>query len=543
MFNSSLIYDYNDIASYFISALRERSGVNHFSLVEASPILTKLEPLNGLINLFFFKLFDQILAINLISIMYLVLGFTVSYILFKKISKNNVLSICFAFFNTFSIYNLYRIISFTTDLMQFFMFPLTIYLLYTKKLKPHLLALLCLVGFGLSIYSSFMCVVVILFWYLSDLFFSQSILSQRLKEVTKNFLLFLAPLFVVGAVLYSSVILPSLPYFARFTRDENKLIRNMKTKYRPIEDFYSLSFRPWYFVIPPKNSVFFGEVGRSAYKRISETGYFLADDYTEEEAAGSYLGWHFILGALFVYAYLMYRKLSHSTARGFDSILENETLILRLGLITILILLVSHPPTFTISGIIFVTPTYFIYKFLPVFRTLVRFSAFIYLFILIINLILYTDLYNKMTAKLRVLFVPVLLISTFVVMQIKLPIVDVKRAPSDIAFIKNYMREPYNFAVYPKGDYYSIFWLLNTKKLLINPVDFINEESGFDSNKFSKSLNTVEGLAAARSYEAKLLVVYKKQLPLKTAQKDLEFFTTVLGEPVFESSEAVIFTL
>jgi hypothetical protein len=289
--------------------------------------------------------------------------------------------------------------------------------------------------------------------------------------------------------------------------------------YRPIEDWYNLSFRPWYFFIPPKSSIFFGELSKNIHKKIQNTGHYLADDYMEEEMAGSYMGWHFLIGLGVVVTLLLIRKFKGKEFTTFKSVYENREVIYRSFFIIFCILLISGPPSFTIKGIKIYTPTYLLYYIVPVFRTLVRWAVVIYLFVLIINSFLVQDLYNLMKNKFqKILFIISFLSLNFVVFAIKIPVININKPPQEIAFVKEKYPESVPYAVYPKGDYYSIFWIISHEDLLINPVNFMNHETGFDSNEFSKNLITEEGIKEFLKHNPKYLIYY----PENISDEDLE---------------------
>ena len=534
MFNTIFLYSYNDLASYLISALYLKTGMSYFPTVELSPIISKIEPLNGMINYMFFSLFDPITAANLLGFVYMVLMFTFSYLVFSRLVSNRPLSIFFSLFSTFSVYNVYRIQSFTTDLYQVFLIPLTIYLLYIRRVKPYFLSFLFIFGFGISIYTTYMCVVITLFWYLADICIAKDF-KKRLCQALINVILFIFPLLLVGGIIYSSVLIQSLPVFSS-RRSDKELISNMKVKYRPIEDFYNLSFRPWYFVIPPQNSLFFSDLSKRIYTRIETTKYYLADDYIEEEAGGSYLGWHFLTGVLLTVFLLVAsgRFLSNDSV-----LLIHKELIVKLGIVSVLILFVSHPPTFTISGITFYTPTFVIYKILPIFRTLVRFGAVLYFFVLTINYLLVASFVPKLGVYKRYASYLLLVVLTFFLMSVRINHLNMLHPPDEIVFLKQYSNTPFKYAVYPKGDYYSIFWILYHKKQLVNPVDFINTETNFESNKFSKLLLEKQVLSEAKKLDVRLLVVYKNTLSDREL-KSLNVLKSQGAQVVFETVSVAI---
>ena len=460
--------------------------------------------------------FHPILINNILIFLTIALSFLFSCLLFMKFFRiNKTVSLIFSVCLTLTIYFIFRIISTTLSLYLVFFFPLMLILLLNKT-KPFLLGLLVFIILSFSNYYGFFSSVLICFWYFSDLVFKNIKISEFFKET----FLFLIPL-VIGVTLFFFPLLKSnVPLMGDYTKKQSKTIASEKTTvYRPIEDWYNLSFRPWYFFIPPKSSIFFGELSKNIHKKIQNTGHYLADDYMEEEMAGSYMGWHFLIGLGVVVTLLLIRKFKGKEFTTFKSVYENREVIYRSFFIIFCILLISGPPSFTIKGIKIYTPTYLLYYIVPVFRTLVRWAVVIYLFVLIINSFLVQDLYNLMKNKFqKILFIISFLSLNFVVFAIKIPVININKPPQEIAFVKEKYPESVPYAVYPKGDYYSIFWIISHEDLLINPVNFMNHETGFDSNEFSKNLITEEGIKEFLKHNPKYLIYY----PENISDEDLE---------------------
>jgi hypothetical protein len=118
----------------------------------------------------------------------------------------------------------------------------------------------------------------------------------------------------------------------------------------------------------------------------------------------------------------------------------------------------------------------------------------------------------------KILFILSFLTLNFVIFAIKIPVININKPPEEIAFVKENYPESVPYAVYPKGDYYSIFWIISHEDLLINPVNFINYETGFDSNEFSKNLITEEGIQQFLEKDPKYLIYY----PDNVSDDDLE---------------------
>lgn len=511
-----------------------------------------IDPLSSIIFNWFGNRLGYIFTNNLLILLETFLCLLICYYFFKKLFLGKSLSACLSILFSLSLHFVFRVISLTPGLYFIGFFPLLVFLL-SKTSKECVLGFLTLFIFAFASYYGFFCFVLVCFWYLFDLI-SKKI---HLKEFFKNIFLFLTPVILGIVIFFFPLLKGNLTFSGEYIKEnDNKNANERTTIYRPIEDFYNLSFRPWYFFIPPKSSVFFGELSKSIHTKIESTNYYLADDYMEEEMAGSYMGWHFLIGLGTVAVILLLKKYKNIEFKTFKTIYENKEMILRSFFIIFCILLISGPPSFTIGGVEIYTPTYLLYYIVPVFRTLVRWAVVIYLFVLIINSFLVQDLYNLMKTKFqKVLFILAFLTLNFVIFAIKIPVININKPPEEIAFVKGKYPESVPYAVYPKGDYYSIFWIVSHEDLLINPVDFVNNETGFNSNEFSKNLITKEGINEFLSQNPKYLTYYPDKISdddlekitkinpeLKTREDIAEFFEESFGEGV-GVGESVVFDI
>ena len=494
---NNLIYSYNDM-SHFVLAPHARIDWG-----------------TGLFYIFFTKYISNILLNNIFLFVVFILSFLFSLLVFNGFGIRKIFAIILSFLYALSIYFIYRVISFTPGLYLIFIFPMIVYMLFTDK-NPLILGVYVLFSLFFSNYYGFFSFLLVPLWYLFSVIFGKI----TFKEFLKKMIFFVLPIFIGVLIFFGTALINNLPVFGRYQKPTYQEGQQRSLKiYRPIEDWYNLSFRPWYFFIPPKSSIFFGEFSKNIHKKIQNTGHYLADDYMEEEMAGSYMGWHFLIGLGVVVTLLLIRKFKGKEFTTFKSVYENREIIYRSFFIIFCILLISGPPSFTIKGIKIYTPTYLLYYIVPVFRTLVRWAVVIYLFVLIINSFLVQDLYNLMKNKFqKILFIISFLSLNFVIFAIKIPVININKPPQEIAFVKEKYPESVPYAVYPKGDYYSIFWAISHKDLLINPVNVVNYETGFDSNEFSKNLVTQEGVEEFLKHTPKYLIYY----PENISDKDLE---------------------
>ena len=433
-----------------------------------------------------------------------------------------------------------------------FFIPQIVFLLF-RKTKPILMGILVFIILSFSNYYGYFSCVLVGLWYLSDLVLKKLKLSDFFKKI----FLFSTPLIIGIVIFFFSLLKNNLPILSNYSKEQSqKPTAQTTTVYRPLEDWYNLSFRPWYFFIPPKSSIFFGEFSKNIHEKIKNTNYYLADDYMEEEMAGSYMGWHFLLGLGTVAVILFLKKYKNIEFKTFKTVYKNKEMIIRSFFIIFCILLISGPPSFTIGGVEIYTPTYPLYYIVPVFRTLVRWAVVIYLFVLIINSFLVQDLYNLMKTKIqKILFILAFLTLNFVIFAIKIPVININKPPQEIAFVKEKYPESVPYAVYPKGDYYSIFWIISHEDLLINPVNFVNYETGFDSNEFSKKLVTQEGIQEFLTHSPRYLIYYPNNIsddnlekiskinPVLTSKEEIyEFFKSEFGEGT-KVGDSVVFEI
>lgn len=501
-----------------------------------------LDVIPNFMFMFLSRIAHPALVYWVLSLVFLFLSMFFSYKLFSLLTKDKNIAFLLSLVFSFSNYYISRVTSFTFNLFPIFLFPLFLLMLEKSTEKsPKYLIILFLLPLLFSVYYFYFVFVVAVL----TIFLDKNYIGLR-----KYVLIISLVLLVVLGITFKG----NIPLAGNYSKSIDSTSSNVV--YRPLEDWYNLSFRPWYFFIPPKSSVFFGYFSKNFYKKIENTNYYLADDYMEEEMAGSYMGWHFLLGMGVVAVLLLLKKFKNIEYKTFKSVYENKEMITRSFFIIFCILLISGPPSFTVRGIEVYTPTYLLYYIIPVFRTLVRWAVVIYLFVLIINSFLVQDLYNLMKTKFqRVLFILAFLTLNFIIFAIKIPVININKPPEEIAFLKEKYPESVPYAVYPKGDYYSIFWIVSHEDLLINPVDFVNNETGFNSNEFSKNLITKEGINEFLSQNPKYLIYYPDKISdddlekitkinpeLKTREDIAEFFEDSFGEGV-GVGESVIFNV
>ncbi|MFZ2664330.1 MAG: hypothetical protein WAX66_03125, partial [Patescibacteria group bacterium] len=488
---SYIIYSYNDSALGFLRNYYRNS--NQFNKISGTSLnildTVRADYLTSTLTKFLSRFLDFVTLNNLFVLLAIGLSILFAYKLFRNFSRNFIFPLIFSILYSTSIYFLNRVTSATTSLYFIFLFPLVVDNLIKDK-KPLLIGMIVFLSLLVSSYYGYFLFITVLLWYLSLLISKRNVRSKALKSI----LIFVAPVAFGVIVFFGSVFVKNVPLFGNYSKTKNKLVEEQTSSvYRAVDDWYAFSFRPWYPVIPPKNSLFFGNLSKNIYSSISKTNYYLADDYAEQEMAGSYIGWHFILGMGSVAILLLLKRFKNKEYPAFRSVYENREVITRSFLIVFCILLISGPPSFTISGVTIYTPSYLLYYVMPVFRVLVRWAVVVYLFVLVINVYFIQDLYTLMKEKWQKgLFIFGFLILNFVIFAVRIPIININEPPLEVSYLKQRFPESVPYAVYPKGDFYSIFWVISHKDLLINPTNLIDYKIGFDANEFSDKLITQE---------------------------------------------------
>jgi hypothetical protein len=440
-----------------------------------------------------FKLFsylgDFFIPNNTAILFCVSLSFVFSVFLFKCFVKSRFFKIFLSLFFSLSLYQLSRFFSGTFSLYFVFVFPL-VFLLLVKGVKSWVLGIVISLIFYTSNYYGYFCLIIVFLYYLYFLLFyvkekKRGVVFLKLKDIL-----------IVVLVSFTVVALPNAPAFIRSTTLFGKYsrveIENSKLSkvvpFRPVEDFFSFSFRPWYFVIPPTDSIIFGDFSKNIYQKLKNTGYFLAQNYDPQESGGSFMGWTF-LGFGCYGIYLLFKK---------DPILIKYQKELRALLFCLVfILLLTGPPYWSAFGIKIYTPSYLMYLAFPVFRVLVRFAPVIFLILLVFSafgLKRIEELYLKKRI-IKTVFYIFILITTFLQFAIKIPIVDIKKPPEYVAYLSK--KETPTVAIYPNTYWEASFWFPINNIRLANLRGIKIKESGFDSDNFTKFLPTVGGINTA----------------------------------------------
>lgn len=340
----------------------------------------------------------------------------------------------------------------------------------------------------------------ILLLFLASAFVSV-LLRKNFKLLRIYSLCVLASLSLTFLLLFPYV---NANYIKHYSDDESHVVVK-----RSFEDFITFSSRPWYFVTPSMKNPVHGDLARILISIVESKNHFLTDDYFAIEHQGMFYGYLFLATVACVFVWILIK--GNRTQRGY--------LVTRAIPITI-ILFLSLPPYFTISGLQIWTPGYLMYKFFPMFRVTSRVG--ILLLFLLVDLFAYmfneyktmkAISYNKSLVFIA-FFTLVTLIETFVPFKLQ------KVLPPDVyVYLSTAEKEDARFVAYPyKETDDAFFWLPTHKKLLINPRGY--ETSSFSSEEFTNNLVSSNKDLSLQKVGADYLLVSKVTAP----SNDIKFF-------------------
>lgn len=348
----------------------------------------------------------------------------------------------------------------------------------------------------------------------------------------------LAKLVSIGTILIGTVLIvaaiPLYPYFKANYLDKPEVARLSASVQiqRPLSDFILFSSRPWFYILPsPKNPILGGE-SKILIDKITSSGYYYAHDYFTGEHDGSYFGFglYFLLGLL-IYISLRYKLFVLDSEAKYKVIKY-----LSLGLAMIVM---SMPPIFTVSNITLYTPSYLLFRFFPMFRATSRISILVLLCLLVaISELLKTIRKNKpqVFSKLKYV-VPVVLVAVLMETYVPLKIYNDSVVPEVYSFLGT-KEGPSRIAVYPYNQTQSSFYWLPVHKAEIVNTRFYRTPD-FDSETFTNTLITENGISDAQKIKVNYLVVFKN-----APTQDISFFKS---RPAMQNwaefDDAYLFTL
>lgn len=445
------------------------------------------------------KLINPVFLYNLVIILGLLLNFIFSFKFFKKIFGNYI-SVLISLIFVFSPYFSYQSRA-HYELIQFWpVILLADALFFNKgKYKPLIIGLLMTLITGISYYLGFF-TIIFLTLYLLIVF---AVSKNKIELLKKN----TSPVLKGSLVFFLTSMIFLYPYIsANYFKppDITEVASSSKILVRPLEDFIIFSSRPWYFLLPSVDNPIFGQFSEKALDRLSSGGNYLTQSYFKSEHSALFLGWSNILFAFFGTIFIFKKlKKEHSQV--------NYVAIL---IVTLLIIIITIPPTFVLKGITFYSPSLILFKVFPMFRVLARLGVFILFFFLIFTgfgyvyliKILENNGVGRKTAK--IFLIPILLfsLSQFI---IPIKITHISKPPEVYEYIKENIKNESPLVVYPYNKTSdAVFWLKDYKQPLINPRSYEDSAANFSSEDFTRELNTEIGLEKAAEIGAKYLVYF-----------------------------------
>lgn len=482
------------------------------------------------------KILPTILAYNIIIIGGLVLNFIFAFVFFKKIFGRFIaflLSLTFLF----SPYFGYRARS-HFDLIQFWPVIWFFYILFfSKSLKKSIyLGILATFILGTSNYLGYFTILsaasfIIWAWLLGK---NKLLL---IKIHAKNLLVGLG-VFALSSFIFAAPYIKANFFTPKVKVEESA---NPKVVNRPLEDFIIFSSRPWYFFIPSVDNPFFGRISQSLLNKITLSGNYLTQNYFKSEHSTLYLGWINILLVSSVLLNTLFSKLTkkikvpqNENENHFANLPTNLSVLI-LTIFTLLIF--TLPPSINLNNKIYYTPSFLLYKAFPMFRVLSRLGVFILFFTLIIvgfgykmaaeRIYFSSNNQDAKSKRLKRVRLVLIFLCLFSICEFFIPvkITQVSNAPKVYAYLgKN---DPFKspIVVYPYSkSNEALFWLATHNKALINPRFYYHKETSFNSENFSKTLNSVAGLEKAKQMGAKYLIYFYEA----DQEKNIEFFSNAI---------------
>lgn len=453
--------------------------------------------------IFLSKYISEINTWNIMIVLFITLSLIFTYKLFNLyFSKIN--STLLATIYTFSPYLYYRARE-HLDLSAIFLYPIYFYYLIKtteNKRKYIYLGLISTIIFLTSVY---LCYFILIITSLYILLQTNFIKNTKLA-ITKVSIYYAT--FIIFLLTFSYQYI----YVTYLNPEKTGSIQGLS---RPLEDFFYFSSRPWYYFLPSPENPWFGSITTKAISIIQSSNYYLNDNYFPSEHTASYLGYiNFIFAIIgFIYIYKQYKnkKIENALKAKYRSVFI-------LGIVSLILMVLTLPPYISINMHKIYMPSYLLYKFFPMFRVLARMGIIVLLIELIYTGFGYKaflEFIKNNTNRIKsisfkkiiqskwqyvstVILIPFFILS---LMEFYIPIkvTDITVSPKIYTYIKNNTDKDSIIAVYPGGRANdTLFWMREYQRTLINPKGYSNLDGSFNSEKFTKLLNTCDGLIDAK---------------------------------------------
>jgi len=536
------------------------------------------------------RLLPTNLAYNLLMLPTFPLAAFFAYILFNYLTKNRYISFAFGLLFSFSPYHLFSSQR-HTELAITWVIPLVIWT-FLKAFERRKLRYILLASFSLaltmlsSIYwgsylGLFTICLILSVLVLRPLFgcFRKGVKNSEKRDNSVSSLIKIYGIYIFFFIL---MIIPFLfPYIkANYLQDQDTtrgwVYQNTTVVKRGLSDFMLYSIMPYHFFIPLSENPITGEIGKKFVSFVQENwNYFLAKNYVFSEHGGDFLGWINSLLFIYVLYYALKKVLSKFRSRKLgvsigklskDKAEEDRAvlIILIFALTGLFIYLFAMPPYFTISGFKIYTPSYLVYMFLPMLRTISRMGVLVFMCILIVNAVFLSHRIRFGSNKLsNYLFLLVFTLMTLAEFYMPLRYLNDSVAPpayayigtkSDLVYVdyvndkgKEYKYTGPSFvAEYPWGYDIAAFYQKYHKKGFANPLFYANPYLDFNGIEFSYELDSEGGLKKAYDLGIRYILYHKgDEDTIKRVQRgeDPEGFFKSHSKSYQDFGETIVFEL
>ena len=305
---------------------------------------------------------------------------------------------------------------------------------------------------------------------------------------------------------------------------------------RTIEDFFYFSSRPWYFVLPPHDSILYKDFSHRALSFLeNDWGHWLAQNYFKGEHSASFLGYLNVFLASTGFFHVVKKRI------------KKDLILVPL---LVIIFLLMMPPFIPLFGIKVYFPSFLLAKYLPAFRVLARLSIVFLLFFLVfvgrgieffikrftlgttseIPLDAMPNVTSEATSdvtsetisdtradKNTVRCKVFLVVAVYVIVALAefiMPLKFTSTRPVPAAYKlmgQKFVGENFRFVVFPYSQSSNfMYWTYIHKQHLLNKRATFDNASSIDSAKFTSLLTTCKGLRQAQDYGVTHIAYYKR---------------------------------
>jgi hypothetical protein len=455
---------------------------------------------------FFFVTFEFIAErVNSFLVYHLTLFFAllltsiVSYIFFQDFIKNKFISTLLTISFIFSYYFYYQS---QNHIILIQVWAMVLYLKFLLKefdsdkkvdYKTYLLGLYLSTTSLLSNYLGLFSILFTAVYIASkSLMLREKLLLRIIFKKTLIILLMFTISFVTIDFKYFSA-----NYFSVSDSKSNQL--ELK---RSVEEFFIFSSRPWYYVIAPEDSIFYGNFSKNILRILQDSfPNFLFNNYFKSEHSSSYLGITNLI--LSIAGIIGIKKIAEEKQKKELKILLTVAIVL---------ILFTMPPFIKFLNLTIYTPNYLIYLYFPMFRVMARLGVLIFLIMLIFAGYGYKSILSSSRLKIKWRYLIAIIIFCISISEFIAPlkITNTSEIPEVYTFFKPEIKN--NIAIYPNSKIREgLFWTKDHNQNISNffsgATININEVQ-VKTEDINKNINTCNGLETIKQLNAKYLIFF-----------------------------------